>query len=260
MGRDTIKSASSDLNCWWRTVIHPPRRPFPEGNGFFETMRTENSQVAEFGRHMRRALSAARATGIRLPNEELLREAVAKVLIEEPHELGRLRLSVTKDGFTITHDPYTEMAEGGYLTFSPHTSKSVGAQYKTFPYESRYEIVDEARAYGFDDAMVFNSKNNVTETGISNLAFLIDQTWFTPPISAGILPGVMRAVAIERCGVQVRNIHISEIPNASEVFLLSSLKIAQPVIQIGEHRLACGAASQAFSAQMREKVEYFSVG
>ena len=100
----------------------------------------------------------------------------------------------------------------------------------------------------------------MTETGLSNLAFLFNDQWLTPPISSGILPGIMRAVAIERCGVQVRNIHISEIPDASEVTLLSSLKIAQPVVQIGELRLACGAQSQAFTSQMREKVEYFSVG
>jgi branched-subunit amino acid aminotransferase/4-amino-4-deoxychorismate lyase len=69
----------------------------------------------------------------------------------------------------------------------------------------------------------------------------------------------MRAIAIERCGVEVRNIHISEIPDAREVMLLSSLKIAQPVVQIGEHRLPCGEPSQALAKQMREKVEYFSV-
>jgi branched-subunit amino acid aminotransferase/4-amino-4-deoxychorismate lyase len=195
-----------------------------------------------------------------MPSEEKIREEITRVMDENPYELGRLRIAFTLQGLTITHDPYEEMSEGGYLTFSQQTSKAVGHQYKTFPYDNRYEIVDEARAHGFDDAMVFNSKNNVTEAGISNLLFLFGDTWFTPPISAGILPGVMRAIAIERCNVEVRNIHISEIPDATEVFLLSSLKIAQPVIQIGEHRLACGELSQAFQREMREKVEYFSVG
>lgn len=209
---------------------------------------------------MRRALTAARAENIPMANEDLLRSEIKRVLEETPFEVGRLRIAFTHQGFAITHDPYQELSEGGYLTFSQQTSKAVGEQYKKFPYDLRYEIVDEARAHGFDDAMVFNSANNVTETGISNLAFLFGDTWFTPPISAGLLPGVMRAIAIERCGVEVRNIHISEIPEAQEVFLLSSLKIAQPVVQIGEHRLPCGESSQAFGRQMREKVEYFSVG
>ena len=238
---------------------HPARRPFPSGHGIFETFRTEKGQVAEYGRHMRRALTAAQATGIRMPNEEELRAKTALVMNENPWELGRLRICITSNDLVITHDPYEEIVEGGYLTFSPHTSKAKGEQFKTFPYDEHYEIVDEARAHGFDDAMIFNSANNVTETGLSNLAFLFDGTWFTPPITAGLLPGIMRAIAIEKCDVQVRNIHITEIPSASEIFILGSLKIAQPVVQVGEHRLPCGAASQAFGAQMREKVEYFSV-
>jgi branched-chain amino acid aminotransferase len=240
-------------------VIHPPRRPFPDGEGFFETLRTHNGKVAEFTRHMRRALTAAKATGIRMPSEELIRSEVAQALNENSFPIGRLRICFTDNSMVITHDPYEDLIEGGFLTFSPHTSKAIGEQFKTFPYDSRYEIVDEARAHGFDDAIVFNSSNNVTETGLSNLAFLFGDTWFTPPITAGILPGTMRSLAIEKCGVQVRNIHITEVPQANEVVLLSSLKIAQPVEQIGEMRLSCGEASQSFVAQMREKVEYFSV-
>jgi len=238
---------------------HPTRRPFPAGEGIFETLRTEGGKVAEFTRHMRRALTAATATGIKLPGEELIRSKVAQVIDENPHAIGRLRICFTKTELVITHDEYVDLAEGGYLTFSPHTSKAIGEQFKTFPYDSHYEVVDEARAHGFDDAIIFNSANNVTETGISNLAFLFDQTWYTPPIGAGILPGTMRSLAIEKCGVEVRNIHITEVPQASEIFLLSSLKIAQPVVQVGEMRLPCGEASQSFGRQMREKVEYFSV-
>ena len=241
-------------------MIHSARRPFPDGSGIFETMRTENGLIAEFGRHMRRALSAAQALSIAMPDEETIRQEVLKSLTIEPHPLGRLRICIGDGGLVVTHDAYEELVEGGYLTFSPHTSKAKGEQYKTYPYDNRYEIVDEARAHGFDDAMVFNSQNNVTETGLSNLAFLFGETWFTPPITAGILPGVMRAIAIERCDVQVRNIHISEVPDADEVILLGSLKIAQPVVQIGEYRLPCGEESAAFVAQMKTKVQYFSVG
>jgi branched-subunit amino acid aminotransferase/4-amino-4-deoxychorismate lyase len=238
---------------------HPARRPFPDGEGFFETMRTENGLVAEFTRHMRRALTASAATGIKMPGEESIRSEVAKVIAENPHDVGRLRICFTRDAVTITHDKYEDVSEGGFLTFSPHTSKAIGEQFKSFPYDSHYEVVDEARAHGFDDAIIFNGANNVTETGISNLVFLFNHDWYTPPISAGILPGTMRSLAIEKCGVQVRNIHITEVPHANEIFLLSSLKIAQPVEQVGEMRFPCGAASQAFGAQMREKLQYFSV-
>lgn len=238
---------------------HPARRPFPEGNGFFETMRTQGGQVAELSRHMRRALTASEATGIRIPGEEELRTLIAQELANNPCEVGRLRICFSNGGVVISHDPYEDLTEAGYLTFSVVTTKAVGEQFKTYPYDSHYEVVDEARAHGFDDAIIFNRENNVTETGLSNLAFLFGDTWWTPPISAGILPGTMRSLAIEKCGVQVRNIHITEVPQADEIYLLSSLKIAQPVVQVGEMRFQCGAASQAFGVKMREEIQYFSV-
>jgi branched-subunit amino acid aminotransferase/4-amino-4-deoxychorismate lyase len=241
-------------------VITPARRPFPDGSGIFETLRTEDGLVAEFGRHMRRALSASQSLGIRMPNEESIRNQVQSVLNENPYRIGRLRICISNSGLVVTHDEYDEITEGGYLTFSPHTSKAKGEQFKTYPYDEHYEVVDEARAHGFDDAMIFNSANNVTETGLSNIALFIDGLWVTPPITAGILPGVMRAIAVERCDVQVRNVHITEVPSATEIVLLGSLRIAQPVVQVGEMRLANGAEAATLVAQMREKVEYFSVG
>jgi branched-subunit amino acid aminotransferase/4-amino-4-deoxychorismate lyase len=240
-------------------VIHPVRRPFPQGFGIFETLRTENGLIAEYPRHMRRALKSAQALSLPMPREEALRDQVEAAMNDYPFELGRLRICISSSGLVVTHDPYAELTEGGYLTFSPHTSKAVGEQHKEFPYDQRYEIVDEARLHGFDDAIIFNSGNYVTETGLSNVAFLLDDQWITPPITAGILPGIMRAIAIERCQVQVRNIHITQIPQAREVVLLGSLRVVQPVVQIGEMCLACGDQSQAFTSQMKEKVEYFSV-
>jgi branched-subunit amino acid aminotransferase/4-amino-4-deoxychorismate lyase len=167
---------------------------------------------------------------------------------------------MSNTGVVITHDAYADAEGPSLLTFSSITSKAMGEQFKQYPYDSRYEIVDDARLYGFDDAICFNRENNVTETGLSNIALLIDGRWVTPPISAGILPGVMRAIAIERCGVEVRNVHITEFASVESAVLLGSLKIAQEVSHIGEQALQIGGASQALVDQMREKVEYFSVG
>ena len=91
-------------------MIHPVRRPFPDGDGFFETLRTEDGKVAEFTRHMRRALTASQATGITMPGEEAIRSEVAKVISEDPHSIGRLRLCFSKGGFVVTHDPYEDLS------------------------------------------------------------------------------------------------------------------------------------------------------
>ena len=236
-----------------------PASPFPNGEGIFETLRTEDGEIIELARHMRRAVKSAKALKISMPPEGEIRDRIAKVLALSHLPLGRLRICIAQDQLNISHDTYEEPLEGAFLTFHPHTSKLAGVQHKRYPYHDRLHIVEEAKNLGFDDAIVFDSSNQVTETGISNIAFLFENTWWTPPIGVGILPGVMRALAIEQCGVKVRDIHISEVPEAREIVLLGSLRIVQPVQQLGEMRLAQEAGKE-FRAQMQGKLQRFSVG
>ena len=195
-----------------------------------------------------------------MPSEDLVREQVGQVLEQQPRSVGRLRICFSRNGMTITHGEYLDSSESAFLTFSPHTSKALGAQHKEFPYDSHFEIVDEAMSQGFDDAMIFNSRNNLTETALSNVALYLNQEWVTPPIGAGLLPGVMRSIAIERCGVAVREIHISEVAHVTAAVLLNSLKVAQPVEQIGEMRLTELDRALQLCDEIRRNVQFFSVG
>lgn len=235
------------------------RRPFPEGSGIFETLRTQEGEVAELTRHMRRARKSAAVSGIAMPDEEVLRCEIEACLTLNSHQLGRLRVCISDSGFIITHDPYEEIETLARLTFHSTSTKAQGEQIKSYPYDWNYSVLDSARDHGFDDAILFNTANEVTETAISNLVFKLDGVWVTPPISAGILPGVMRAIAIERCSVTVRNIHVSEIPQIEEALLLSSLKIAQPVSHIGDFKMQLSPAVEELEAQIRAAVQYFSV-
>lgn len=208
---------------------------------------------------MRRARKSAQALEIAMPDEEILRSEIDACLNLSPHPIGRLRICISHGGFVVTHDPYEDIETLARLTFHSTSTHAVGEQVKTYPYDWNYQVLDTARDYGFDDAILFNTENNVTETAISNLVLRIDGTWVTSPISAGILPGVMRAIAIERCGVTVRNIHISEIPEVEEALLLSSLKIAQPVSHIGDFSMQLSPSVLELEAKIRASVEYFSV-
>lgn len=222
-------------------------------------MRTEKGQVAELGRHMRRAVSSARKLGIALPDEESLRVEISKRLDEDDFAVGRLRICFSKDGVEYSHLPYIDELGPSILTFHPHTSLLVGAQDKTFPYDDRFAVLDEAILYGFDDAIIFNSLNQVTETAIANIAFYCEENWVTPPLSAGLLPGVMRAIAIERCDVKVAQIHISDVPRCTGALLLNSLKIARPVSHIGDYQLPDMERMNEKANAIREKVAFFSV-
>jgi len=231
---------------------------FPKASGIFETIKTVNGAPIALGRHMRRALESALVLGISLPSEELIRVELLRVLEENPHEVGRLRLCFGQNLFHLSHEPYTELNEPARVNFYSQTV--VGEVHKLFPYDYRFALIQAANDEGYHDSILFNEKNEITETAVANLAFLISGEWVTPPITSGILPGVVRAIAIENCGVKVRPIHVSEIPEVESGFMLSSLRIAQPISHIGDMKLKIGDASRDLEEQIRTHSQPVSVG
>ena len=231
---------------------------FPKASGIFETIKTVNGAPIALGRHMRRALESALVLGISLPSEELIRVELLRVLEENPHEVGRLRLCFGHNLFHLSHEGYTELNEPARVNFYSQTV--IGEVHKLFPYDYRFALIQAANDEGYHDSILFNEKNEITETAVANLAFLISGEWVTPPISSGILPGVVRAIAIENCGVKVRPIHVSEIPEVESGLMLSSLRIAQPISHIGDMKLKIGDASRDLEEQIRTHSQPVSVG
>jgi branched-subunit amino acid aminotransferase/4-amino-4-deoxychorismate lyase len=90
---------------------------------------------------------------------------------------------------------------------------------------------------GFDEAIVFNEYNKISEAAVSNLLLKINGQWITPPLSDGALPGVVRALVLENCDVGVRSIDISERQEIESAFLIGSLRIAQSIHSIDSRPL-----------------------
>jgi branched-subunit amino acid aminotransferase/4-amino-4-deoxychorismate lyase len=240
------------------TLMNFDSHGFPQGTGIFETIKTVNGEPIALGRHMRRALESAMELGISIPSEELIRTEIIRVVTENPHEIGRLRLCFGTNLFHLSHDVYIEQTEPARLNFYSQTVR--GSVHKQFPYDDRFSLIEAANDEGYHDSILFNEKNQITETAVANLVFLISGEWVTPPISAGILPGVVRAIAIEHCGVKVRGIHVSEIPDVVSGFMLSSLRLAQPISHIGDMKLKIGDASRNLEEQIRANCKSVSVG
>lgn len=231
---------------------------FPNGSGIFETIKTVGNAPIALARHMRRAVESAQVLGISMPDEESLRREIIKSLAEHPQEVGRLRICFGSKEIDISHAPYIERSSSARLTLHPTTV--LGSIHKSYPYTERFALLNAANNEGFDDCILFNNQNQITESSVGNLLLRIDGSWVTPPISAGLLPGVMRALAVEECGVKVRSIHISEIPDITSGFIISSLRIAQPVSHIGEMRLVIDEAVIDLESRIRASAQPLSVG
>jgi branched-chain amino acid aminotransferase len=203
------------------------------GNGVFETIKTVENKPWALSRHMRRAVASAQQLGLRIPAEELVRNSVENLLETQQHANGLLRLSFGETGnWSAVHLAYEPVKHGAKLLSYDKAIVVQGQPIKSYPYTHRLEILEAMKFLGADEAIVCNDKGKVCEGAVTNLLLRIDDKWVTPPISDGVLPGVMRALVIEYCGVFVRTIDRSEISRVQSAFLLSSLRIAQPVTAI----------------------------
>ena len=210
-----------------------------DGAGIFETIKTVDSKPWALSRHMRRAFNSASRGNIRLPGEELVRESIATLLEAESHPTGLLRVSFDATGnWAAVHLAYTEVRSPAKVGTHPVELVMDGVPVKSYPYNHRLEILEQARTRGFDEALVTSSEGKICEGSVCNVLLKIKGTWCTPPLSDGVLAGIVRALVIENCDVMVRSISVSEIKDIESAFLLSSLRIAQPIASIDGRELS----------------------
>ena len=233
---------------------------WPSGEGIFETIRTQDGEVFELGRHMRRALVAATTKGISLPSEEVVRSSIGSLLKAEPHSIGRLRLLFSKNRFIAVHQRYMDIDKPIHLAVIADSSEVESITIKAFPYEDRLSLLEKTRKDGFDEIICVNARGEVTEGAVSNFLFRLEGDWVTTPLSAGILPGVQRGIVIERCGVIVRQITKSDLERADAAFVISSLKIALSVSSIAARALLIDENCAAMAQNIWANTHKHSVG
>ena len=84
----------------------------------------------------------------------------------------------------------------------------------------------EAEEQGAFDMLFFNERGELTEGGRSNVLVKLDGRWYTPPLSAGALPGVMRAELMSDPDwlLAERSITRSELLGAAQIAVCNALR------------------------------------
>jgi para-aminobenzoate synthetase / 4-amino-4-deoxychorismate lyase len=87
----------------------------------------------------------------------------------------------------------------------------------------RYERA-AARHPHADDVVLVNTRGEVTESTIANIAVRRSGRWSTPPLDAGLLPGIGRAIALEEGTLEERSLTVDDLRRAEAVALVSSVR------------------------------------
>ncbi|MEC5215339.1 para-aminobenzoate synthetase/4-amino-4-deoxychorismate lyase [Actimicrobium sp. GrIS 1.19] len=169
----------------------------PNTFALFETMAVSRADgCALLERHLHRLAGSARYFGFSL-DEAGLCQAVAQACATLPDaQAYRLRLALEQDGrWSIQTAPVAPWPGVARLLLAtrPTASDDLFLRHKT-THRNQYDAAwREAEAQGAFDMLFYNERGEITEGARSNLFAQIDGAWLTPPLSAGVLPGVMRA-------------------------------------------------------------------
>ena len=189
-----------------------------------------------------------------MPEREDLLKAIRETVAANAHLDDRMRIRVTVTGGEAPLGSEqgeacetTIVAVGGmpghgdvgHAVTVPYPRNEHGATagLKTTSYGENVIALADAKKQGGSEAIFGNIAGNLCEGTGSNIFIARRGMLITPPLSAGCLAGVTRAIVLELCeqeGIDVKLVDtpLSELPEVDEAFLTSTLRDVQPLATI----------------------------
>lgn len=251
----------------WRDgqVIEGTRAPLDHadrgltlGDGLFDTALAIGGRIAFESEHLDRLVAAAGALGI--PADARTIRGAMRDLAERGPRLA-IRTTLTRGtgprGLRLPETPRptlfaTASPSGRPIAFAPlrlwptgiaRNDTSPASRLKTLGYLDAVIAAGEAAREGFDEALFCNTKGLVACAGTGNLFCVVGDeghsTLLTPPLSDGILPGIVRAQLLalapaQGLAVEERSLTLADLRAARAVFVTNSLRLMAPVTAVGE--------------------------
>jgi para-aminobenzoate synthetase / 4-amino-4-deoxychorismate lyase len=216
--------------CWLKARFLTGAAP---GFELFETAyATRDEGVRHAARHVARLKSSSAYLGFAFDESALnerIRQTCAAFDNDEPH---RMRIALDKSGrMTITSAPLAPLTSdtvnvllASEYGFAAQSSSDELLRHKTTRREDYDRAWKAAEAQGAFDMLFENERGELTEGGRSSVFVKLGGQWFTPPLDAGVLPGVMRAVLIEELGAQQKTLEVKDLEGADEILISNALR------------------------------------
>ncbi|MEI9994147.1 MAG: aminodeoxychorismate synthase component I [Rhizomicrobium sp.] len=206
------------------------RRPI----GLIETLRHDATGFVRLDRHLARMAHSARVLSLSFDRAAAI--AALETTVGQAREPLRVRLTLDEQGvFACTAAPLGPAQPRWRWALSPHRVNSADAllRHKT-TWRAVYD--DEharlAEATGCDEALFLNERGELTEGSRTNIFVRRAGTFVTPPLSSGLLDGVLRRELIETGQCVEAVLTPDDLAAADAVLLGNSLRgliPAQPV-------------------------------
>lgn len=123
--------------------------------------------------------------------------------------------------------------------------------YKTLNYGDCILENRQAHGLGMNERIFLNTKGQISEGTVSNIFFVRNGKLYTPDLSCGLLPGILREYLCETENVEEAVIYPAELGQYEECFVTNSLMGIMPVNQLGEWK----SESREVTNQLLKKYE-----
>jgi branched-chain amino acid aminotransferase len=238
------------------------------GDGIFEGIRFYNGRVFRLEEHLDRLWDSARSICLEIPKSKReMNDALLETIRENDLREGYIRLLVTRGvgnlglnpaqckrpsviiiAATVTLYPAAVYQKGlSVVTCATRRTNpsALNPAVKSLNYLNNVMARIEANLAGADEALMLNDAGNVAECTADNVFIVKHGQVFTPPITAGALRGITRAVVFElaaELGLKVVETDITrhDVFIADECFLTGTAAEIIPVIEADGRPIGTG--------------------
>jgi para-aminobenzoate synthetase/4-amino-4-deoxychorismate lyase len=188
-----------------------------------ESLRLEQGSYTLLDRHVARLTASAKYFEFQY-DEDSIRQTLA-LHAAQTTGLCKVRLLLTADGGIDLSSGL--LLENNDMVFAAIGTIAVDSRdpmryHKT----TRRELLEAARARhpDYDEVLLVNEHGQLTEGSYHNLVVKLAGKLVTPPLSTGLLPGVLREELLEQGIISERILYPDDLKRAEEIWLVNSVR------------------------------------
>lgn len=269
MPMHAVVSVNGRLTPGDQAVVSVFDHGFVYGEGIYETLRTYDRIPFLFDRHVDRLRESARQLALPVPvSDAQLRQEVDRTVAALPDAtelyirilltrgVGELNYSLTacatptlvvivKPLVPPPEHTFTAGIRLSLVGVRRNPRSALDPAIKSNNLLNNALAMQEALGRGADEALMLNVDGEIAEASQSNVFLVHAGRVLTPPLSAGLLPGITREFVIGLC----RDLHLdceettlrpADLETADEAFITGTTREVTPVVRIDDRAIGTG--------------------